>query len=77
MNIHTRALKRNREKAKQIASKKKENQKWILPPVWSMIQQGHGSLYRYIIRHPKKFEDFEFSKAIQKDGKQSFNITIR
>lgn len=52
-----------------------------LPNPWKMIQQGYGGLYRYMLRHPKFFEEFEVESAVgqEKVGRNNitFNVAIR
>lgn len=78
MAIRPKVMAKRLKEAERLA--KKNGGK--LPNPWTMIQQGHGGLYRYIQRHPKEFEHLPVEEAVGTDnhkveGRTSFNVAIR
>lgn len=68
------------EKRLKLAEELTENNGGKLPNPWKMIQQGHGGLYRYTLRHKKEFSHFKVEEAVGKDeknGRSHFNVAIR
>ena len=74
MKVRPRVLARNLKLADNLAA----DNGGVLPNPWRMIQMGHGGLYRYILRHPKKFDHFDYQEAVGgQDDDATFNIGIR
>lgn len=73
MKVRPRVLARRLKLAKELA----QENGGVLPNPWRMIQEGHGSLYRYIYRHPEEFDKFEYQDVVGGTNKTTFNIGIR
>lgn len=73
MNVRPNVLEKNLKLAEQLAEKNSGK----LPNPWSLIQGGYAALYRYILRHPDRFEHLKYDSAVEIKGKTTFNITIR
>ena len=67
------------EKRLSLANKLADKNDGKIPNPNKLILMGHGGLYRYMLRNPELFENFEVDKAVETDKKtkNTYNISIR